>query len=149
MCWHPHVFGQRHAPLSVCDLTFVDLQTYSSKPNQKSLTVLRQLVSYVASHSDISVSLKWSGHNFGIYHGYPDVSQTINIFEVFTDSDRASDRQTRRSVSSCVMFYGGCMLYSASRTQKIVSFSSVEAEVYCMLHRVFRCNLAWKNPQRA
>ena len=28
------------------------------------------------------------------------------------------------------MFYGGCMLYSASRTQKIVSLSSAEADVY-------------------
>ena len=113
-----------------CQYVVRHLSTYSSKPTQKSLIVLRHLVSYLASHGDISVSLKWSGRNSGIYHGYPDVSQAINVLEVFTDSDWASDRQTRRSVSSCVMFYGGCMLYSASRTQKIVSLSSAEAEVY-------------------
>eukprot|EP00435_Cladocopium_sp_Y103_P074635 s6_g50.t1 len=64
----------------------------------------------------------------GIYHGYPNVSQCDNVLEVFTDSDWASDRGTRRSVSCCVMFYGSCLLYSAFRTQKVVSVSS--AEVY-------------------
>ena len=113
-----------------CQYVVRHLSTCSPKPTEKSLTVLRHLVSYLASHGDISVSLKWSGRNSGIYHGYPDVSQAINVLEVFTGSHWASDRQTRRSVSSCVMFYGGCMLYSASRTQKIVSLSSAEAEVY-------------------
>ena len=62
--------------------------------------------------------------------GYPNVSQSDNVLEVFTDSDWANDKNTRRSVSSCVMFYGSCLLFSASRTQKIVSLSSAEAEVY-------------------
>ena len=61
--------------------------------------------------------------------GYPNVSQSDNVLEVFTDSDWANDKNTRRSVSSCVMFYGSCLLFSASRTQKIVSLSSAEAEV--------------------
>ena len=29
-----------------------------------------------------------------------------------------------------MIFYGGCLLFSASRTQKIISLSSAEAEVY-------------------
>ena len=113
-----------------CQYVIRHLSTYSSKPTQKSLTVLRHLVAYLASHSEISVSLKWCGRNSGIYHGYPDINQSDNVLEVFTDSDWASDRQSRRSVSCCVMFYGGCMLFSASRTQKIISLSSAEAEVY-------------------
>ena len=113
-----------------CQYVIRHLSTYSSKPTQKSLTVLKHLVAYLASHSEISVSLKWNGRNSGIYHGYPDISQYNNVLEVFTDSDWASDRQSRRSVSCCVIFYGGCLLFSASRTQKIISLSSAEAEVY-------------------
>ena len=113
-----------------CQYVIRHLSTYSSKPTQKSLTVLKHLVAYLASHSEISVSLKWNGRNSGIYHGYPDISQCDNVLEVFTDSDWASDRQSRRSVSCCVIFYGGCLLFSASRTQKIISLSSAEAEVY-------------------
>eukprot|EP00435_Cladocopium_sp_Y103_P032693 s295_g8.t1 len=50
--------------------------------------------------------------------------------EVFTDSDRASDKTSRRSVSCATMFVGGCLLFSSSRTQKLVSLSSAEAKVY-------------------
>ena len=50
--------------------------------------------------------------------------------EIFTDSDWASDRTSRRSVSCATIFLGGCLLYSCSRTQKLVSLSSAEAEVY-------------------
>lgn len=50
--------------------------------------------------------------------------------EIYTDSDWASDKQTRRSVSCSTIFLGGCLLFSASRTQKLVSLSSAEAEVY-------------------
>ena len=34
------------------------------------------------------------------------------------------------SVSCATMFVGGCLLFSSSRTQKLVSLSSAEAEVY-------------------
>ena len=50
--------------------------------------------------------------------------------EIFTDSDWASDRTIRRSVSCATIFLGGCLLYSCSRTQKLVPLSSAEAEVY-------------------
>ena len=74
------------------------------------------------------MSLKWCGRTSGIYHAYPDVQQSENVLEVFTDSDWASDRQTRRSVSCWCIFFGGCMIFSASRTQKVVSLCSAEAE---------------------
>ena len=41
-----------------------------------------------------------------------------------------ADRNTRRSVSGSCIFYGGCLVYSSSRTQKIVSLSSAELETY-------------------
>ena len=43
------------------------LATYSSKPTEKSLLVLRHLVAYLASHKDVCVSLKWEGQTSGIF----------------------------------------------------------------------------------
>ena len=80
------------------------LATYSSRPTEKSLVVLRHLVSYLASHRDVGLSLKWAGDGCGIYHDYPDLDSNENVLECFTDSDWASDRNSRRSVSCCVMF---------------------------------------------
>ena len=113
-----------------CQYVIRHLSTYSSKPTVKSMVVLRHLVAYLACHGEISISLKWTGRCSGICHGYPDVCESENVLEIFTDSDWASDRNTRRSVSSCVMCIGSCLLFSASRTQKVVSLSSAEAEVY-------------------
>ena len=52
------------------------------------------------------------------------------VLEIFSDADWAADRNTRRSVSGGAIFYGGCLVYSSSRTRKIVSLSSAESETY-------------------
>ena len=68
-----------------------------------------------------------------------------SIMEIYTDSDWASDRTSRRSVSCATIFLGGCLLYSCSRTQKLVSLSSAEAEVYACSsgtsHGILLCRL--------
>jgi len=80
--------------------------------------------------SGVCVSLKWRGRNVGVYHNYDDSEPGECALEVFTDSDWASDRGSRRSISCATIFMGGCLLFSASRIQKLVSLSSAEAEVY-------------------
>ena len=94
------------------------------------MNVLKRLVSYLAGHDDLCMSLKWKGRSCGVYYSYSNIDPGECVLEVFTDSDWASDRRTRRSVSCVTVFAGGCLLYSASRTQKLVSLSSAEAEVY-------------------
>ena len=94
------------------------------------MTVLKHLVSYLAGHESICISLKWKGRNVGVFHNYPNAEPGESIMEIYTDSDWASDKQTRRSVSCSTIFLGGCLLFSASRTQKLLSLSSAEAEVY-------------------
>eukprot|EP00435_Cladocopium_sp_Y103_P051733 s1374_g16.t1 len=106
------------------------LSTYNAKPTQKSLAVLKHLVSYLACHQQLCISLKWGGRNSGIFHSYPNLQAGENVLETFTDSDWASDRTTGRSISCCIISYGQCLLYSASRAQRVVSLSSAEAEVY-------------------
>ena len=94
------------------------------------MVVLRHLVAYLASHQELCVSLKWRGRNVGVYHNYDNLEPGTCVLEVFTDSDWASDRGSRRSISCATIFMGGCLLFSSSRAQKLVSLSSAEAEVY-------------------
>ena len=86
------------------------------------MVVLKHLVGYMAGHSDQYVSLKWKGMHSGLCEE--------PVLEIFSDADWAADRNTRRSVSGSAIFYGGCLVYSSSRTQKIVSLSSAESETY-------------------
>ena len=113
-----------------CQHVVRHLSTYSSKPTEKSMSVLRHLVGYLSCHTDLCMSLKWDGRCSGVYHQQYNYDAGESVLEVFTDSDWASDRQSRRSVSCCLVFYGRCLLYAASRTQKVISLSSAEAEVY-------------------
>ena len=48
----------------------------------------------------------------------------------FSDSNFAGCLQSRRSTSSCKIFYGEHLLKSTSTTQAVVSLSSAEAEFY-------------------
>ena len=49
---------------------------------------------------------------------------------VYTDSDWAGCRRTRKSVSAGVIMYGGCPIKSYSKYQRHMSLSSAEAELY-------------------
>ena len=111
-----------------CQHVVRHLSTYSTQPTTCSMTILRHLVSYLACHEDICVSLRWRGRNSGLFHQYGSAAEYA--MEIFTDSDWASNKETRRSISCSTIFLGNCLLYSSSRTQKLVSLSSAEAEVY-------------------
>ena len=103
------------------------LSSFSLKPTQKSLVVLKHLVGYMSAHADQCISLKWKGLHAGVFKQYESEEPVI---EIFSDADWAADRQTRRSVSGATVFFGGCFICASSRTQKVVSLSSAESETY-------------------
>ena len=51
-----------------------------------------------------------------------------SLLQVFTDSDWASDRETRRSMSCAHFYLNGIFFWSSTRTQKSIALSSCEAE---------------------
>ena len=53
-----------------------------------------------------------------------------HLLEVFSDSDRAGNKSSRKSTSSGTMFLDGQVIYTFSRNQKSVALSSGEAEYY-------------------
>ena len=113
--------------LPQCQYVIRYLSTCASKPTQKAMTILKHLVDYMAGHPEESVSLKWKGIHSGLLRDYECEEP---VLEIFSDADWAADRTSRRSVSGSAIFYGGCLIYSSSRTQKIVSLSSAESETY-------------------
>ena len=89
--------------------------------------MLKHLVLYLAGNQDLCLSLNFKGDRSGLFHDY--TANEHAIVEVFTDADWASCKDDRGSIIACTIFYGGCLLHSSSRTQKIVSLSSAESEM--------------------
>ena len=112
--------------LPQCQYVIRYLSTFSSKP-QKTMIVLKHLVGYLAGHADPHVSLRWKGLHSGLLK---DFENDEPVLELFSYADRTSDSDTRRSESGAAIFFGGCLVYSSSRTQKIVSLPSAEPETY-------------------
>ena len=100
------------ADLPQCQYVIRYLSIFFSKPTEKSLMVWKHLVGYMAC---------WC---------FQKVWNEEPMVEIFSGADWAADRETRRSVSGAAIYFGGCLAYSSSRTQKILSLSSAESETY-------------------
>ena len=87
-----------------CQHVVRHLSTYSTQPTTCSMTILRHLVSYLACHEDICVSLRWRGRNSGLFHQYGSAAEYA--MEIFTDSDWASNKETRCSISCSTYLLG-------------------------------------------
>eukprot|EP00971_Amphidinium_carterae_P328184 6459925-Amphidinium_carterae.1 len=53
-----------------------------------------------------------------------------NMLMVWTDSDWATDKESRKSTSSYIVAFRNCVLHDLSRQQSVIAQSSGEAEVY-------------------
>ena len=96
-----------------------------SKPTVNSFACFPHLCMYLLGCTQNCLLLTYKGHH-GLLHYTPE-DYTL---EVFSDSDWAKHRSTRKSVSSGFIFLFGNLLYSSSRSQKAIALSSAEAEIY-------------------
>ena len=109
------------------------LASYMGRPTKTVLCALRKLGSYLVQTQDMkmhypraelysSTLTRWNG---------VDERREGKPFELelFSDSDWASCRVTRRSTSSGLVFLNGCCIHSHSRAQASISLSSMEAEI--------------------
>ena len=78
------------------------------------MTALTHLVKYLRGARDQGVLLQHTHHGLRV--------------DSFSDSDWTTCKRTRRTVSSGVVMVGQNLLYSSSRTQRVVALSSGEAE---------------------
>ena len=100
-----------------------------SSPTKQKKDVLRHLISFLHGTKDVCLCLDYKGDNVGLHHQYTQKANEVHL-EVFSDSDWGSNKQHRKSVSSGYVCCGTALLFSSSRTQKVISLSSGEAEVY-------------------
>ncbi len=98
-------------------------------PTLRKKDVLRHLVSYLHGTKGLCLCLHYKGDNVGVHHQYFEDPDSLHL-EVFSDPDWASNKSDRKSVSGGFICLGSCLMYSSSRTQKVISLSSGEAEVY-------------------
>ena len=115
------------ADLIECQFVIRYLAQSMKTPTEKAYGVLRHLGLYLLGCVEQGLSLKIKPAAHGLYHDYGDGT---HVLEVFSDSDWAAHKGTRKSVSSVALFYRGCLIYSASRGQKVISLSSAEAELH-------------------
>ena len=108
-----------------CQYTIRGLSQCMSKPTVRALACLRHLCMYLLGCMDHCILLWYKAH-FGLLH-YNEVDYTL---EVYSDSDWAKHKTTRKSVSAGRLFLFGNLLYSTSRSQKALALSSAEAEIY-------------------
>ena len=78
-------------------------------------TSLRRLLRYLCGTTDFGLKLQVQ-------------NRTCSTLTVFTDSDWAGDRPTRKSVSSWVVMLDGFLISAGARTQSVIAQSSCEAE---------------------
>ena len=112
-----------------CQHTIRWLSTGMATPTVRKKDVLRHLVSFLHGTKGLCLCLHYKGDNVGVHHQYYEDPDCLHL-EVFSDSDWASNKVDRKSVSGGYICMGSCLMYSSSRTQKVISLSSGEAEVY-------------------
>ena len=100
-----------------------------SKPTLTSLQRLRKLVGYLKLTSDVCVVLDAPEPGQGKWKN----SDKFWVLESFSDSDWSSNQTHRRSTSSSIHMLNGAYLFGSSRSQRVVSLSSCEAELHALV----------------
>ena len=103
-----------------------------ARPTKTSMSAIKKLASYLIHTKDMKmfynkVELKQTAMQ-RCYGGQTKTETKPYTLELFSDSDWASCKVSRRSTSSGLIFLNGCLIHSHSRSQTSVSLSSVEAE---------------------
>ena len=100
-----------------------ELSKCMSKANYLALKELKRVLRFVLDSKTVGLRF------------YPIYNQDLKkwVIVVFSDSDWAGDKDTRKSVTGYIIFLFGCPICWKSKGQKAVSLSSSEAEFYALI----------------
>ena len=90
-----------------------------AKPSQGNWLLLKRLARYLIGAPRLVHLFEWQSQD--------------NHLCVYTDSDWAGDKSSRKSTSGGIAFVGGHAVKSWSSNQSIIALSSAEAELYALL----------------
>ena len=109
------------------------LATYMSKPTKVAMAAVKKLTSYLVHTQDMRLHYPKVDMNQTTlqrwYGGEERQDSKPYMLELYSDSDWASCKVSRRSTSSGLIFLNSCLIHSHSRSQTSVSLSSMEAEI--------------------
>ena len=115
--------------LPECQCAIRALASRMAKPTQVAMLGLRHLAKYLISARHNGVMIVKTDPGEGLLGPRSDAGDQSIVLESFSDSNWASCKGTRRSVSASVLSVAGNLLFSSSRTQRVVALSSGEAEL--------------------
>ena len=115
--------------LPECQCAIRALASRMAKPTQVAMLGLRHLAKYLISARHNGVMIVKTDPGEGLLGPRNDAGDQSIVLESFSDSNWASRKGTRRSVSASVLSVAGNLLFSSSRTQRVVALSSGEAEL--------------------
>ena len=90
-----------------------------AEPNQGNWLALKRLGRYLIGRARVIVEFKYQSE--------------LRILTIWTDTDLAGCRRTRKSTSGGMAMLGGHLVKSWCSTQSVVSLSSGEAEYYVIV----------------
>eukprot|EP00435_Cladocopium_sp_Y103_P043647 s2238_g12.t1 len=109
------------------------LASYMGRPTKTALCALRKLGSYLVQTQDMKMHYPMAetfATTLTRWHGVEETRDGKPYeIELYSDSDWASCKITRRSTSSGLIFVNSCCVHSYSRAQMSISLSSMEAEI--------------------
>jgi hypothetical protein len=100
-----------------------ELSKCLSAPNGSAYKEMLRVIKYVADTKDTGLRMK------------PEKSSEWTV-EVYTDSDWAGDKDTRKSVSGFMIFVCDTLVCWRSKSQNALSLSSSEAEMYALTEAI-------------
>ena len=104
-------------------------------PTKTAMAAVKKLTGYLQNTSDMSLRFERAETYNTVFNRWkhldPDcrASHKAHNIELFSDSDWASSKSTRKSTSSGLIFHNGHCIHSHSRGQLSVALSSMEAEI--------------------
>eukprot|EP00435_Cladocopium_sp_Y103_P019244 s76_g4.t1 len=109
------------------------LSTYMARPTKTAMSAVKKLASYLVFTKDMKlfyskVELRQTTMQRW-YGAQKKLDSKPYMVELFSDSDWASCKVSRRSTSSGLIFLNSCLIHSHSRSQTSVSLSSMEAAI--------------------
>ena len=114
------------------DLMFAikELSSSMSSPTLSSLQHLRKLVGFMKHVGDVGIHLSFPAPGQGTMSSGRDYKW---VLETFADADWSANKSNRRSTSCSFHMINNNLVYSSSRSQKVVSLSSCESELHSMV----------------
>ena len=99
-----------------------EMTRHVQKPSRAAFKELKRLVKFVLDTRDFGLKFK------------PKIPEDVWKWDMvmYSDSDWASDKDTRKSITGFILFVLDCPVVWRSRQQPVISLSSSEAETYAL-----------------